>query len=73
MVHDPKIQFFSSSILEFYKSKKAPKRQKVCIFCAIEIYGVSRWIGNQILPHFGVLQFEIGPLEAEKVACSNLD
>jgi hypothetical protein len=28
---------------------------------------------NQIIPHFDVLKFEIGPLEAEKTMFSNLD
>ena len=31
------------------------------------MYGVFRWIGNQILPNIDVLKFEIGPLEAEKI------
>ena len=39
--------------------KKAPKRPTVRICRAIEIT-------NQILPHFDVLKFEIGPLKAEK-------
>ena len=38
--------------------KKATKKR------AIEMYGVSRWIGNRILPNVDLLKFEIGLPEA---------
>ena len=44
--------------------KKFQKRQKACILHAYEIHGVCRWIKHQIIPHFDVFKFEIGPLEA---------
>ena len=71
MGHDLQINDFFSFC--FFKEKNAPKRQKVRLFHAIEIYGACRWIGNPIVPHFDLLKFEICSLEAKKIKFSNLD
>ena len=47
-------------------SQKGAKRQQVRIFCPILSYGVFIWIRSQILPHFDVVKFVIGPLKAER-------
>ena len=49
------------------KSQNCAKRGKNALFPAIEIYGVRKWIGNYILPHFVIIKFKISPLEAEKI------
>ena len=38
-----------------------------------KIYGDYRLIGSYILPHFGLLKSEIGPLGAEKIKFVNID
>ena len=43
----------------------------MCIFGALEKYGIWRWIGNVILTHFDLLTFDMALLEAKKVNFSN--
>ena len=46
--------------------ENAEKRQIGRTVCSNDLYGVCRLIGNQILPHFELLKFEIGLLEADR-------
>ena len=62
--------------LVFKVKRKGPTKAKIAggFFRPIEIYyGVCRWNGNQILPHFDVLKFEIGPIKEDKIKFSNFD
>ena len=45
-----------------------PPQKKIpaLLFPAIDMWGACMWIGNQVLPHFDLLEFEIGLLEARK-------
>ena len=58
-----------TSILWFVSFKlkeKDDKRAKIPFICGKYMYGGWKWIGNLILPHYDILNFKIGHLEAEK-------
>ena len=54
--------------LSFKLKEKDDKRaqNQIPFICGKYMYGGWKWIRNLILPHYGLLNFEIGHLEAEK-------
>ena len=68
--------YVNTMVISCSTCQKEEKNAKIAggFFRPIEIYyGVCRRNGNQILPHFDVLKFEIGLIKEDKIKFSNFD